>query len=250
MYRRMREESPLYYNEQHDFYALSRHEDVNQGLVDYETFSSTRGAFLEIIRAGIEIPPGTLVFEDPPIHVIHRNLLSRMFTPRKINALESQIRNFTAQCLDPIVGRGEFDFVKDFGAQMPTRVIGMLLGIPESDQDTLRDQWTDAVRTEAGKPMEVSTESFAFHEAYGDYIDWRVDHPSDDIITELLHVEFSDEHGVTRRLTRDELLTYVNMVAGAGGETTTRLIGWAAKVLAEHPDQRRDLVNNPGLIPR
>jgi cytochrome P450 len=80
-------------------------------------------------------------------------------------------------------------------------------------------------------------------------VDWRVDNPSDDIMTELLNVEFVDETGATRKLTRDELLIYINVVAGAGNDTTTRLIGWAAKVLAEHPDQRRQLVEDPSLIP-
>ena len=82
-----------------------------------------------------------------------------------------------------------------------------------------------------------------------DYIDWRVEHPSDDLMTELLNAEFEDETGTTRRLTRDEILTYVTVVAGAGNETTTRLIGWAGKVLAEHPDQRRELVDDRSLIP-
>ena len=87
-------------------------------------------------------------------------------------------------------------------------------------------------------------------EIFAAYIDWRAEHPSDDIMTELLNVEFVDETGTTRRLTRDELLVYLNVVAGAGNETTTRLIGWAGKVLAEHPDQRRELVDNPALIPQ
>jgi cytochrome P450 len=87
-------------------------------------------------------------------------------------------------------------------------------------------------------------------EHFAAYIDWRAEHPSDDIMTELLKVEFEDETGTVRRLTREELLVYLNVVAGAGNETTTRLIGWAGKVLAEHPDQRRDLVENPGLIPQ
>ena len=80
----------------------------------------------------MEIPPGTLIFEDPPIHNIHRNLLSRLFTPRKVAALEPQIREFTRRCLDPLVGSGRFDFVNDLGEQMPMRVIGMLLGIPRT----------------------------------------------------------------------------------------------------------------------
>jgi cytochrome P450 len=85
---------------------------------------------------------------------------------------------------------------------------------------------------------------------FGKYIDWRAEHPSDDIMTELLNVEFTDETGTVRRLTRDELLVYLSVVSGAGNETTTRLIGWAGKVLAEHPDQRRELAADPSLIPR
>ncbi|KHO24138.1 cytochrome [Mycolicibacterium setense] len=249
-FARLREESPLYYNEQHDFYALSRFADVNKGLVDHETFSSARGAIIELIKANIDIPSGALIFEDPPIHTTHRKLLARMFTPRKINALEPKIREFCAQSLDPLVGVGKIDFIKDFGAIMPMRVISALLGIPEDDQEMIRDHGNDQLRTEAGKPMKAAQEGLVDGSIFETYIDWRKDNPSDDIMTDLLNVEFTDEHGVTRKLTREELLIYINVVAGAGNETTTRLIGWAAKVLAEHPDQRRQLVENPALIPQ
>ncbi|NOP98934.1 cytochrome P450 [Mycolicibacterium fortuitum] len=249
-FARLREESPLYYNEQYDFYALSRFADVNKGLVDHETFSSARGAIIELIKANIDIPSGALIFEDPPIHTVHRKLLSRMFTPRKINALEPKIREFCAQSLDPLVGSGRVDFIKDFGAIMPMRVISALLGIPEDDQEMIRDHGNDQLRTEAGKPMKAAKEGLVDGSIFETYIDWRKDNPSDDIMTDLLNVEFTDEHGVTRQLTREELLIYINVVAGAGNETTTRLIGWAAKVLAEHPDQRRQLVENPALIPQ
>ena len=249
-FARLREESPLYYNEQHDFYALSRFADVNKGLVDHETFSSARGAIIELIKANIDIPSGALIFEDPPIHTVHRKLLARMFTPRKINALEPKIREFCAQSLDPLVGESKVDFIKDFGAIMPMRVISALLGIPEDDQEMIRDHGNDQLRTEAGKPMKAAQEGLVDGSIFETYIDWRKDNPSDDIMTDLLNVEFTDEHGVTRKLTREELLIYINVVAGAGNETTTRLIGWAAKVLAEHPEQRRQLVENPALIPQ
>ncbi|BDB45013.1 MULTISPECIES: cytochrome P450 [Mycobacterium] len=249
MFRRLREESPLYYNEQHDFYALSRFADVDDAIVDYQTFSSARGAILELIRANIDMPPGVLIFEDPPVHDIHRKLLSRMFTPRKVNDLEPKIREFCARSLDPLIGSGRFDFVTDLGAQMPMRVIGMLLGVPEEDQEAARDFANAQMRTEAGKPMEFSAEAMLSGEFFGQYIDWRAEHPSNDIMTELLNAEFEDETGTVRRMRRDELLTYVTVVSGAGNETTTRLIGWAGKVLAEHPDQRRALVENPALIP-
>ena len=249
VYGRLREEAPLYYNDEHDFFALSRFEDVQRGLAERETFISGRGGILELIRAGIEMPPGVLIFEDPPVHTVHRGLLSRVFTPRKMNALEPKVREFCAASLDPLVGSGKLDFVRDLGAQMPMRVIGMLLGIPEADQETIRDSSDAALRTEPGKPMRYSQQEFATGAAFADYIDWRADHPSDDLMTELLTAEFEDETGTTRRLTREEVLTYVNVVAGAGNETTTRLIGWAGKVLGDHPDQRRDLVEDRSLIP-
>jgi len=249
VYRRLREEAPLYRNEQHDFYALSRFDDVQRGLNDRQTFISGRGGILELIRADIEMPSGVLIFEDPPIHTLHRGLLSRVFTPRRMNELEPLIRDFCARCLDPLVGTDRFDLVRDLGAQMPMRVIGMLLGIPYEDQEAIRDRSDAALRTKPGQPMRYSQARFATGEAFADYIDWRAEHPSDDLMTQLLQAEFEDETGTTRRLTRDEVLTYVNVVAGAGNETTTRLIGWAGKVLAEHPDQRRQLVEDPSLIP-
>jgi cytochrome P450 len=249
MFTRLRDEAPLYYNAEYDFFALSRFADVNKALVDHTTFSSARGVILELIKANLDIPSGMLIFEDPPIHDMHRKLLARMFTPRKINALEPMIRQFCVQALDPVVGTGRFDFVTDLGAQMPMKVISALLGIPDDDQEFVRDHVNAQLRTEAGKPMD-HTRGLSVGEMFAAYIDWRAENPSDDIMTDLLTAEFVDETGTTRRLTREEILVYVNVVAGAGNETTTRLIGWAGKVLAEHPDQRRDLVDNPGLIPQ
>jgi cytochrome P450 len=248
VYRRLREEAPLYYNDTHDFYVVSRYEDVERGLLDAQTYISGRGGIIELIRANIEMPPGILIFEDPPTHTIHRRLLSRAFTPRRVAELEPKIREFCARSLDPLVGGDRLDFIADLGAQMPMRTIGMLLGIPEADQEAVRDHVDANLRTKEGEPMEVK-ENFVTGAMFADYIDWRAEHPSDDIMTELLNAEFEDETGTTRHLTRAELLTYIEVVAGAGNETTTRLIGWTAKVLAEHPDQRAELVEDPSLIP-
>ncbi|WNG92734.1 cytochrome P450 [Mycobacterium sp. ITM-2016-00318] len=249
--RRLREEAPLYYNSEYDFFALSRFSDVSHGLVDHDTFSSAHGAILEWIKKGLAVPSGILSFEDPPLHNIHRHLLARMFTPRKINALELKIREFCCRSLDPLVGTGQFDFVRDLGAQMPMQVIGMLLGIPDGDLEGIRDRSHNNMKTKSGQPMKLSAKGVGqLGDAYADYIDWRAEHPSDDLMTELLNVEFKDESGSVRRLRRDELLLYINVVAQAGNETTTRLIGWAGKVLAEHPEQRRHLTDNFALIPQ
>ncbi|MFM8304669.1 MAG: cytochrome P450 [Actinomycetota bacterium] len=251
VFRRLREEAPCYYNPAHDFYALSRYDDVERGLVDKVTFSSARGGILELIKSGIEIPTGTLIFEDPPTHTIHRQLLSRVFTPRKMLALEDRIRAYCVESLDPLVGTDHFDLIADFGAHMPMRVIGMLLGIPDEAQAEVRSRADATIRTEPGKPQEYgdSFDPAAAFSDFGTYLDWRTEHPSDDLMTELLFAEFEDEHGVTRRLERAELLTYLSVIAGAGNETTTRLIGWAGKVLSDHPDQRRELAADRSLIP-
>jgi cytochrome P450 len=246
-YRRLRDEAPLFYNAEHDFYAVSRAEDVERGLAERETFSNARSDVLEFIKAGVEFPSGIFIFEDPPLHTIHRGLLSRVFTPKKTAALEPQVRSFCVSALDRVADQDRFDFVHDFGAQLAMRVIGMLLGIPEGDQQRIHDHVDRNISTEPGQPM--TDLSALSGEVFADYIDWRAEHPSDDIMTDLLNVEFQDETGTTRRLGREEILTYVNIIAGAGNETTAKMIGWAGKVLGDRPDQRRALVEHPDLIP-
>jgi cytochrome P450 len=203
-FRRLRDEAPIYYNERYEVWALSRFDDIERALVDWQTFSSAKGDILEVIKADIDLPSGVVMFEDPRVHTLHRGLLSRVFTPKRMNALEDQVRRFCIACLDPIVGSDRFDFVVDLGAELPMRVIGMLLGIPDSDQPAIRDRADAILRT---------------------------------------------EEGMIRRLTRAEVLTYVDVLAGAGNETTGRLIGWLGKVLGDHPDQRRLIVEDRSLIP-
>ncbi len=249
VWRRLRNEAPLYYNEKYDFYALSRWDDVERGLLDWETLRSGKGSVLELIRANIEIPSGAILFEDPPAHHVHRALMSRVFNPRRMNDLEPKVREFCRRSLDPLVGSGGFDFVHDLGAQMPMRTIGYLLGIPEQDQQTIRDHLDEGLRLEEGQEGTFRAGDMATGDLFAEYVDWREHHPSDDLMTQLLNAEFEDETGTVRRLTRDEVLTYVNLLAGAGNETTTRLIGWTGKLLAEHPDQRREIVADRSLIP-
>jgi cytochrome P450 len=248
-FARLREQAPLYYNDAYDFYAVSRYADVERALPDWQTFSSARGSILELVKSGIEIPPGTLIFEDPRSHDIHRRLLSGIFTPRRIAALEPRVREFCAEVLDPLAGADQFDLIATLGAQMPMRVIGWLLGIPEAGQVAFRESADSNMRTEPGSPMDFQGGAVLSNELLADYIGWRREHASDDLMTELLHAEFEDENGVVRTLTGDEVLTYVTIVAGAGNETTGRLIGWTASLLAGHQDQRGQLAADPALIP-
>jgi cytochrome P450 len=247
-YARLREEAPIYHSYRYDFWTLSRHEDVQKALANWRVFSSTRSDILDIMKAGIELPQGVVMFEDPPSHTTHRGLLSRVFTPRRMAELEDQVRRFCVRCLDPLVGSDGFDVIEELASMLPMRVIGMLLGIPEQDQVAVRTKTDVNLRTKPGKPMVIVEEAVANGDMFADYIDWRAEHPSDDLMTMLLDAEFEDENGQPRRLTRHEVLTYTSVLAGAGNETTGRLIGWLAKVLAEHPDQRRAVYEDRSLI--
>jgi cytochrome P450 len=246
LFRRLRDEAPLYYNDTHDFYAVSRAADVERAFADHKRLISGRSDILEFIKSGLDFPSGMFIFEDPPQHTKHRGLLSRVFTPRKMLAFEPEVRDFCARTLDPLVGSGGFDFVKDYAEIVSSRVIGMLLGIPEADQVAVRAQVGKNVTP--GQPREVDIANFegAF---YAQYIEWRETNPSDDLMTALLNVEFEDETGEIRRLTRQEVLTFVTLLSGAGNDTTAKLIGWTGKLLSDHPDERARLVGDPGLIP-
>jgi cytochrome P450 len=249
-YERLREEAPAYYNDRYDFWALTRHADVEKALVNWQVFSNTRSDILDVIKSGVTLPPGVILFEDPPAHTMHRGLMSRVFTPKRMAALEDQVREYCIRCLDPLVGSDGFDIISELAAELPMRVIGMLLGIPEEDQVAVRDKTDADLRTRPGQPMKVREGTVANGDMFADYIEWRADHPSDDLMTQLLHAEFEDENGDKRTLKREEVLTYTTVLAGAGNETTGRLIGWLAKLLAEHPDQRRQVREDRSLIPR
>jgi cytochrome P450 len=246
---RLRDEAPLFRNDEHDFWAISRWDDVRPALLDWDTYRSGRGTVLEIVKAGVEIPPGILLFEDPPIHDAHRALLSRVFTPRRMLDLEPLVRSYAAEALDALLGRDEFDIIAEFGVEIPLRTIGFLFGIPKADQDAYRRITDDAISTD-GTSVAFDQSSFdRVLSVLADHVDWRSRHPGDDLMTELLEAEVGEPDGSTRPLTRDEVVTYASMVAGAGNETATRLIGFTMQLLAQHPDQRQLLVEQPALVP-
>jgi cytochrome P450 len=259
VWKRLRDEAPLYYNERYGFYALSRYDDVAAGLYNWETFRSGKGTILEVILSGMEVPSGLVLFEDPPLHDIHRKLLSRVFTPRRMAAVEPIARQFTIAALDPLVGTDRFDFIEHLGAWMPMRTIGALLGIPEEDQSSFRDN-TDKHLSLKDGGTEKKTGAAAKHSGQGrtyeppnldliaEYVDWRAKNPSNDLMTDLINAEVEEVDGSKRPLSRTEILTYISTIMGAGSETTTRLIGFAGQLLSDHPDQRRQLAADHSLI--
>jgi cytochrome P450 len=251
VWRRMRDEAPLYRNDRYDFWALSRYADVEAAHRDPATFSSARGTVLEMM-GGDMAATGLIIFMDPPDHTILRSLVSRAFTPRRMADLEDDVRAICAELLDPLVERGEFDYVQDFAAQVPSRVIARLVGVPEDEREEQRHNIDGVFHIEPGVGMvnDVSLNAqIALHTYLSGLIERKKADPGDDLISLLCGSSIVDEHGTERALTDEELASFSNILFSAGTETVMRLLGNAAVLLADHPDQRADLVADPGAIP-
>jgi cytochrome P450 len=250
VWRRLREEQPVYYNEAHDFYALSRYDDVKAASADWHTFSSARGSVLEMIRNPEYLKAvRAMLFMDPPDHDRHRGLAKRVFTPRRVAELEARVRELCAGYLDGFVGSAGFDYVADFGTLLPMMVTGSFLGIPVEDQDAIR-RCADASLARAEGEVDPDMGPYLLMRQYfGAACALRRRHPRDDFMTELVHAEVKHDDGSEGPLEEDELLQFIGLLATAGNETVARLLSWVAVTLARNPDQRQALVDNPALIP-
>ncbi|HEX5095971.1 MAG TPA: cytochrome P450 [Acidimicrobiia bacterium] len=249
VWRRMREEQPVYWNEKYEFYALSRFEDVWSAYHDTATFSSTHGVMLESLDEPIGMP--MVIFMDPPEHDWMRKLVSRAFTPRRIADLEAHVAELTDAYLDPFVGSAGFDYVSQFGALLPPMVIGHMIGVDEADRDMVRRWFDESLHREPGSPMpsdEATAAISSILEYANQMIAERRKHPRDDMVTVLLEAEVQDG-ATTRRLDDLEVALFIMLLVGAGVETVARLLSFAAVTLAENRDQRALLVDDPSLIP-
>jgi cytochrome P450 len=251
LWRRMRDEAPVYYNDQLDFFALSRFHDVETANRDADTFSSSHGTTLETMSP-TPVETGMIIWLDPPKHTMLRKLVSRAFTPRRISMIEDRIREFCARLLDAQVGSGRFDYVQDFSAILPPLVISSLLGVPESEQPEMRRLVDDVFHIEEGVGMANETSINALMnlgQRLGAHFADRRTNPRDDVFTDLVQAEVEDDDGVVRRLTDSELADFGILLFSAGSETVARHLGWSASVLDEYPDQRAELAQDFSLIP-
>lgn len=252
VWRRLRDEAPVYYNEQYDFYALSRYEDVQAASRDTKGFSSNHGIVLELMTPKPWGSHAMLILLDPPDHTQVRSLVSRAFTPRRMGALQDDVRTICAELLDPHMGSGSFDYVQDFAAILPSRVISSLLGVPETDRPHVRELIDTMFHIEPGVGM-VNDISFnaglELNQYLRDAMEERRKSPRDDMLTDLVQAEITDETGTLRQLTIREAADFGNLLVSAGTETVARLLGWAAIVLDENPDQRAELAADASLIP-
>ena len=250
-WRRMRDEQPVYRNEALDFYALSRYQDVEDAHRDPTTYSSSHGTVLEIMSAN-RVPTKMMIFLDPPDHTQLRSLVSRAFTPRRIGSLEERIRGYCRELLDGWPEGETFDYVQGFGAQLPSMVISALLGVPSDDREDVR-QLIDLVfhlDPEHGMINDISLNAqIKLHEYLCAAIEERERTPRDDMLTDLVQAEITDDTGETRKLSVEECAVFANLLISAGTETVARLLGWAAVTLAAHPDQQAELAADPTLIP-
>jgi len=250
-YRRLRDEAPVYYSEQYDFYALSRYEDVAEAFKDFETFSSSRGVTLEEIQGG-EVRHGqSIIWMDPPEHRRMRSLVNKVFTPRAIRSLESAVRErieYYLAKLDP----AEFDVVAEFSALFPVEIIATMLGVPEEQRQQIR-LWQDlGLKREPGQVAMSEEGANAMAQImalYYELIQKRRATPREDMITALIEAEVQREDGSNTRLDDLEIAGFCTLLGGAGAETVTKLVGSAVVVFSRHRDQWARLRADRGKIP-
>jgi cytochrome P450 len=246
VYRRMRDEAPVYHNEELDFYALSRFDDVMNAHLDPATLSSAHGVTIEGIDAGQPF----LIVKDPPEHTAHRKIVSRVFTPRRIGALEQFIRARAGELLDRVRDQAAFDVVADFSIRLPLDVISELIGIPPSLRDevhVLCDRIT--TRQEGSTDFEDAlAANVELHAVLTGLVKDRRARPGDDVISLLIASPIPLDDGTERAMDDDELAFRFLELAFAGHETVAKLIPNGVIALAWYPDQRRELVADAGLV--
>lgn len=250
-YHWMLEHAPLYRNEQHDFWALTRFDDVHAALIDCTRFSSTWGTSIELMD-GPKDDWNLLIFMDPPRHNRHRALVSKAFTPRSIGTLEAEVRRIATLHLTPLEDRDRFDVVKEFTARLPMDVISAMLGIPESDRRWVQETANLMLHREPDtpKPTRESMQANASVAGYfSELIADRRKQPRDDMVTRLAEVELEDEQGRITRLSDQEIVMFMILLGTAGNETVMKLLATAVLELHQNPDQRRILVDDPAVIP-
>ena len=251
IYRRLRNEAPVYYNAEYDFYALSRHEDVAAAYKDFETYSSAYGLDLSTVRSDEPIPAKMIIIMDPPEHRQMRSLVNKVFTPRAIEALRPMVTATIDRYLAE-VDPDSFDVVQHFSALFPVQVITQMLGVPEEYRRQV-GEWVDAsLRREPGQ-IDMSEEGMqAVGELMGLYyniIQQRRAEPRDDMFSRLIATEITREDGEKESLDDFEIAGFATLLGGAGAETVTKLIGNAAVTFARHPDQWQKLLDDRSKIP-
>ena len=245
VYRQLRDEAPVYRNEQFGFWALSRYADVVAAHLNSDDFSSAHGVTIE----GAEKDAPFLIVKDAPEHTAHRRIVGRLFTPRRIALLEPFVRRTAAGLLDELRDADRFDVVEDFSFRLPLDVISELIGIPESYRRQIH-HLSDriAVRESAEMTEDGNLATLELAGLLTDLVRERRASPGDDVITMLMNTPVEEEDGRTRMLTDDELAGRFLELSFAGHETVAKLIPNGVVALTWFPGARRELAANPALM--
>jgi cytochrome P450 len=248
IYARMRAEAPVYRNDELDFWALSRHEDVLTSFRNVDGFSNSYGVSIEPSAFGPDAHKFmSFLALDPPRHTRMRSLVGKGFTPTKVAAMESNIRAIALEHLEPALECGSFDFIADFAGKLPMDVISELVGVPRSDRVEIRRLADVVVHRESGlldvppAGLEAAMTLVAY---YQNMVDERRKSRRDDLTSALLDAEIDGD-----RLTDDEIIAFLFLMVVAGNETTTKLLGNAWYWGWRNPDQLRKPFDDPGRIP-
>ncbi len=251
IWKRLRDEAPVWYNEKYNYWVLSRYDDVLKASMDWQNFSSAWGTVLELMseKPG-EVP--LMINNDPPYHDQLRAVVAQQFTPASVAKLEDDIREIVLGYLRPLEGRDSFDFIQDFGRWIPMDVVSHILGIPAGAERRQINEWADAslARNEDGSMTEAGMNSMGkAMEYFTTVLNDRKENPCGDFLSYLSHAEIDTADG-RRPFTVEESLFFMVLIASAGNETVARLLSNAGVLLARHPEQRQKLRDKPELIPR
>ena len=254
LYRRLRNDAPVYFSEQYGFWAMFRYDDVCAAHKDWQTFSSAHGVDLSTLHTDPEVIKmyASIIMMDPPEHDRLRALVSRVFTPRAVGALEPMVREVIVSYLAPFDDAESFDAVADFSGPFPVEIISRMLGVPEGERQQIR-HWLDiGLHREPGQ-MDPTPEGMQAQMEAGLYFyqlaETKRRDPGDDMISQLTQVEVDRGDGETTRLDNQEIAGFAGLLGGAGAETVTKLVGNAAYLFATYPDQYRKVLDDPSKIP-
>ena len=241
-YKWLRDEAPVFHHRELNFWAISRYADVVQAHFDPATYSSAGGVTIEPM-----IDMGFLIMKDPPHHSVHKMLVTRVFTPKRMMAMETFIRSECAKLLEKAAAKEEFDFVKEFAVELPLTVISEMIGIPEELRHDIHN-FANLLLYRGEDMSEVMNSGIAAHATYLKLIELRRANPRDDVITLLMTTELEDDNGVVRHLTNDELAARMMELSAAGHETVAKAIPNGVMGFTKFPAEREKLLADPSLI--
>lgn len=247
-YRRLRDEAPLYRNDELNFWALTRHADVHKGFRNSTELSNKLGVSLDpISRTPEAYRTMSFLAMDDPGHLRLRTLVSKGFTPRRVRELEARVRELTREHLDTALQSDSFDFIAEFAGRLPMDVISELVGVPVADRERLRALADEVMHRQDGVtdvPMSAIEASMQLLVYYADMVAQRRRKPTDDLTSALLEAEIDGD-----RLGDDEIMAFLFLMVVAGNETTTKLLGNAIYWGAMFPDQLTGVHDDHSRIP-